>query len=101
MRCVGWMDVAVYDLQIRVVECKGLCPVGHKTGDTFLLSQGLAPSGLCMTALSALVPAISVLMLGASFPWEDDPACTVRACQDYRNSVIFEVRRVGSLPEQT
>ncbi len=93
--------MAVYDLQIRVVECKGLCPVGHKTGDTFLLSQGLAPSGLCMTALSALVPAISVLMFGGSFPWEDDPACTVRACQDYRNSVIFEVRRVGSLPEQT
>lgn len=93
--------MAVHDLQIKVVDCKGLCPVGHKTGDVFSVSQGLAPSGLCMTALSALIPAISVLMLGGSFPWEDDPACTVRACQDYRNSVIFEVRRVEGLPEQT
>lgn len=24
----------------------GLCPVGHKTGDTFFVSKGLAPSGL-------------------------------------------------------
>ena len=90
--------MAVYDLQIRVVECKGLCPVGHKTGDTFLLSQGLAPSGLCMTALSALVPAISVLMFGGSFPWEIRLYCGVPGLQ---NPVIFEVRRVGSLPEQT
>lgn len=34
--------MAVHDLQIKVVDCKGLCPVGHKPGDVFSISQGLA-----------------------------------------------------------
>lgn len=91
--------MSVHDLEIRVVDCKGVCPVGHRVGDTFTVRGGVSPSGVCMTALSALVPAISVLMLGGSFPWEDDPARTVRACQDYKNSVLFEVVRTDKAGE--
>lgn len=86
--------MAVSELRIKVLECKGECPVGHKAGDTFTIKDGLSPCGLCMTAMSALVPAISVLMLGGSFPWEKDPAKTVRSCQDYKNAVLFEVSRI-------
>lgn len=85
--------MGISNLTIKVLECKGGCPLGHKAGDTFEIRGGVSPSGLCMTALSALVPGISVLMLGGSFPWEKDPEATVRACQDYKNAVIFEIRR--------
>ncbi|KJS21870.1 MAG: hypothetical protein VR72_08380 [Clostridiaceae bacterium BRH_c20a] len=84
----------IYDLQIKVVDQKGECPVGHKIGETFYIKEGKSPTGLCMTALSALIPGISVLIVGASFPWEEDPAVTCRSCQDYKNPVIFEIRRI-------
>mgnify|MGYP000940992340 CR=1 FL=1 len=83
----------IYDLQIKVVDQKGICPLGYKVGDTFYVKDGMTPSGLCITALSALIPGISVLMVGGSFPWEDDPEATCRSCQDYKNPVIFEIRR--------
>lgn len=85
---------AIYDLEIKVVEQKGVCPVGHKVGDIFLFEGGLTGAGLCTTALSALLPAISVLTIGAGFPWEADQNSSRRACQDYNNTVIFEVRRI-------
>lgn len=86
--------MGVHNLQIKVLECKGKCPLGHKRGDVFFVEEGVSPHGLCMTALAALIPGISVLMLGGSFPWEKDLDCTTRACQDYTNSVIFEIRRL-------
>ena len=84
----------VHDLQIKVIDQKGACPVGYKVGDTFYIKNGLTPQGLCMTALSALIPGISVLMVGGSFPWEKDPDSTCRSCQDYKNPVIFEIKRI-------
>ena len=86
--------MAVYDVEIRVAEQQGVCPVGFKVGDTFLVKEGLSPSGMCMTAMSALLPAITVLMVGGSFPWESDSESTKRGCQDYKNPVVFEVRRL-------
>ncbi len=86
--------MAISDLEIRVVAQKGSCPVGHKIGDVFLFKGGLTGEGLCTTALTALLPAISVLSIGGSFPWESDPCSTQRACQDFNNTVIFEVKRV-------
>lgn len=85
--------MSIYDLQIKVVDQKGVCPLGYKVGDTFSIKDGMTPSGLCITALSALIPGISVLMVGGSFPWETDPEATCRSCQDYKNPVIFEIRR--------
>lgn len=81
------------DLVISVIKQKGSCPVGHKVGDKFYFSGGLTGEGLCTTALAALIPAISVLTVGASFPWETDPNATIRGCQDCKNTVEFEVRR--------
>ncbi|MGE5588017.1 MAG: TIGR04076 family protein [Clostridia bacterium] len=87
---------SIYDLVITVKDQKGSCALGHKVGDKFYIRNGASPSGLCMTAMAALIPAISVLMVGGSFPWEDDPDASCRACQDRRNPVTFEVRRLTS-----
>lgn len=85
--------MAIHDLEIKVVAQKGVCPVGYKTGDSFIIKEGLTPAGLCMTALAALMPGIHVLLVGGSFPWEKDPDATRRACQDFENTVLFEIRR--------
>lgn len=84
----------VYDLIITVKEQEGTCPLGYKVGDAFYVRNGVSPAGLCMTAMAALIPAISVLLVGGSFPWENDPDATCRTCQDKRNAVTFEVRRI-------
>jgi len=86
--------MSIYNLRIKVVDQKGKCPIGYKIGDTFYIKDGLSPSGLCMTALSALIPGISVLMVGGSFPWEENPDATCRSCQDYKNPVVFEISRL-------
>ncbi|MBC7083541.1 MAG: TIGR04076 family protein [Firmicutes bacterium] len=87
---------SIYDLVITVKDQQGSCALGHKVGDKFYIRKGASPSGLCMTAMAALIPAISVLMVGGSFPWEDDPDATCRTCQDRQNPVTFEVRRLRS-----
>lgn len=89
------ISMAICDLAIKVVAQKGSCPAGHKPGDTFLFKGGLTGEGLCTTALAALMPAISVLSVGGSFPWEKDPRSTRRACQDFNNTVIFEITRTN------
>jgi uncharacterized repeat protein (TIGR04076 family) len=85
----------VFDLKITVKSQRGECAFKYKEGDVFWVRGGASPEGLCMTALAALMPAISVLSVGGSFPWEPDPDSTCRACPDGDNPVVFEVRRIA------
>jgi uncharacterized repeat protein (TIGR04076 family) len=76
-----------YKVRVKVVSQKGSCEAGHKVGDE-------TPEGLCIFAFSALMPFITPLMYGGSFPWEKDPDMTTVACPDGQNPVVFELRRL-------
>jgi len=52
------------------------------------------PEGLCIFAFGSLLPFITPLMYGGSFPWEKDPDMTTVACPDAENPVVFEIRRL-------
>jgi len=84
-----------YKVNVRVISQKGTCEAGHKAGDEWLVGEK-TPEGLCILALGSLLPFITALMFGASFPWEKDPDMTTVACPDAENPVVFELRR---LPE--
>ena len=58
-----------YDVRITLVSQKKACPAGHRIGDEFLV-QGTTPEGICMGAFSSLLPYITTLRFGGSFPWE-------------------------------
>ncbi len=82
-----------YDVAVKVVSQKGTCVFEHKVGDEWIVG-GTAPAGLCLPALSALLPFITALRFGGSFYWESNPDVTTFACPDVANPVVFELRRL-------
>jgi len=84
-----------YKVSVEVISQEGTCEAGHKVGDRWVIGEK-TPEGLCIFAFSSLLPFITPLMFGGSFPWEKDPDMTTVACPDGQNPVVFELRR---LPE--
>ncbi len=80
-------------VRIKVVSQKGTCEAGHRVGDEWLVGEK-TPEGLCIFAFGSLLPALTPLMYGGSFPWESDPDMTTAACPDPDNPVVFELRRL-------
>ena len=83
----------IQKVRIKVVSQKGTCEVGHKVGDEWVI-DGKTPEGLCLFAFGSLLPTLTPLMFGGSFPWEKDPDMTTVACPDSQNPVVFELRRL-------
>jgi uncharacterized repeat protein (TIGR04076 family) len=82
-----------YKVSIEVISQEGTCEAGHKVGDRWIIGD-TTPEGICTFAFSALMPCITPLMFGGSFPWEEDPEMTTVACPDPDNLTVFEVRRL-------
>jgi len=82
-----------YKVNIRVISQKGHCEAGHKVGDEWLVGEK-TPEGLCIFAFGSLLPFLTPLMYGGSFPWEKDPDVSTVACPDAENPVVFEIRRL-------
>jgi uncharacterized repeat protein (TIGR04076 family) len=82
-----------YKVSIEVVSQQGNCEAGHKVGDRWIIGEK-TPDGLCTFALNTLMPFITPLMFGGSFPWEKDLDVTTVACPDADNPVVFELRRM-------
>ena len=83
----------IYKVSVKVVSQKGTCEGGHKVGDQWVVGEK-TPEGLCIFAFSSLLPTLTPLMFGGSFPWESDPDVTTAACPDPGNPVVFELRRL-------
>jgi len=83
----------IQKVRIKVLSQKGTCEVGHKVGDEWVI-DGKTPGGLCLFAFGSLLPSLTPLMFGGSFPWEKDPDRTTVACPDPDNPVVFELRRI-------
>ena len=84
-----------YDIGVRVLSQKGVCPAGHKVGDEWIIKKDLlTPGGMCIAAYNTVHPYVMTLMFGGSFPWEDNPDITRIACPDPDNPVILELKRI-------
>ena len=82
-----------YNIKIRVVSQTGHCGAGHKVGDEWLTTTK-TPEGICISAFHSMINEIRVLRYGGTFPWEVDKDVTTVACNDPKNPVVFELRRV-------
>ena len=83
-----------YKVVARIVSQKGICSLGHKVGDEFVIGD-YTPAGMCSWAFYTLFPFATALQFGGSFPWESDPDKAVVACPDSANQTVFELRRIG------
>ncbi|MDP3486988.1 MAG: TIGR04076 family protein [Bacillota bacterium] len=81
-----------YDVVVTVKSQKGHCGWGHNE-DCWKIT-GTTPSGMCLAAFAAILPAVRTYMMGGVHPWEKDEDATDLCCQDALNPVVFEIRRV-------
>lgn len=71
----------------------GTCPRGHKVGDRWVFA-GVAPGGLCASAVSTLFPMVQVLRFGATPSYSKEEGVARLCCSDPANPVVFELRRL-------
>ena len=82
-----------YDVRITLASQLKKCPNGHKVGDTWLVERK-TPGGMCMGAFCSLVPYLTALRFGASFPWEDREGTITIGCPDHVNQVVWRLDRL-------
>ena len=82
-----------YDIKITLVSQLKDCPNGHKVGDEFYIGRR-TPGGMCMGAFGSLLPFISTLRYGGSFPWEKNPDEGTFCCPDPKVVNTFHLQRV-------
>jgi uncharacterized repeat protein (TIGR04076 family) len=83
----------IYDVEIEIVEQRGRCPNGHRVGEKFRAGRK-TPGGICMGAFASLLPFITALKFGGSFPWEEREGEGTFCCPDHRNITVYRLRRV-------
>lgn len=85
--------VEMYEVIAKVISQQGNCSAKHSVGEEFLIGEKTPPK-MCSWAFYTLFPFVSVLQLGGSFPWEENPDMTTVACPDPANPVVFELKRL-------
>lgn len=86
----------VYDIVARVISQEGTCGNEHKVGDEVLFTGDSVQGRICLSALYSMLPKVYAMRYGAHFPWLEDQSVMTHACPDYKNPVVFELRRVKS-----
>ncbi len=80
-------------VRITLISQTGTCPRGHHVGDHWI-TDGASPGGMCLGALSSLIPAINALRFGGSFPWMRESGVGIFACPDNLVQNVFKVERL-------
>jgi uncharacterized repeat protein (TIGR04076 family) len=82
-----------YDIKITLVSQIKNCPAGHKVGDQWIIER-YTPEGMCLGAFNSLLPFITTLRFGGSFPWEKIPDSGTFCCPDPEVVNTFRVERI-------
>ncbi len=87
-----------HNVKITLISQIKTCPAGHKVGDEFLIERR-SPGGMCMGALNSLMPFITTLRFGGSFPWEKEEGVGTFCCPDPEVVNTFRLERIARLGE--
>ena len=82
-----------YGVKITLISQLTKCPAGHKVGDEFIVER-YTPGGICMGAFASLLPFITTLRFGGSFPWEESPDEGTFCCPDPKVVNTFRLERI-------
>ncbi len=86
-----------FDVKITLVSQLRKCPAGHTIGDQFIVRQK-TPAGLCLGAFSSLLPYLTTLRFGGSFPWEKNEGEGTFCCPDPNVVNVFHLERLAAMP---
>ncbi len=84
----------MYKLEIQVVEVRGECSAGYRTGDKFYVEDPniLSKKPICIYAISALIPYITAKYRHVpDNDWINH--VELLECPDPENTVIFKIKR--------
>ncbi|HOP06670.1 MAG TPA: TIGR04076 family protein [candidate division Zixibacteria bacterium] len=82
-----------HDVKVTLVSQLGKCPAGHKVGDEFIVGRH-TPAGICLGAFGSLLPFITTLRYGGSFPWEKTEGEGTFCCPDPKVVNTFKLERL-------
>lgn len=88
------MKKKVVGVKVTVLEVKDECSLGHKPGDSALITAHGVEGRICIHALYSLLPAAFAMLFDAEFPWLTDADVKTHACPDAAKPVIFELRKI-------
>lgn len=78
---------APYHVEVKVVEQKGTCDFGHKVGGVVRFDgEGIEVNNL-------LAFPFQNDPQGADYPWPENKDVVWHSCLDFKNPVIYEIRR--------
>ncbi|MEN6616015.1 MAG: TIGR04076 family protein [Syntrophorhabdus sp.] len=80
-----------YKVTATVIETKGSCSAGVKTGDTFELSCH-NPAGLCGFFYHAIFADLQTFQFGGKLPWWEGDTIYLQ-CPDPVNMITLELHR--------
>jgi len=83
----------MYEVERTLLSQKGRRHCGHRAGDRWVVGKTI-PAGICLGAFSSLIPYLSALRFGGSFPWEDKKGEGTFCCPDPEALNVFRRRRI-------
>lgn len=90
-----------YRVQVTIKEIRqtGKCSQGHQVGESWIIENNVTPSDMCQDAFVALFPILRTMRYSGAEPWVPDPGLMCVNCPDPNNTVVFELKRIGVLPD--
>ena len=86
---------APYRVEVKVIEQKGECGFGHKVGDVATFDGEGIEGKICWHSLCSMIYKVHGFLYGTDYPWldEKDKDIVWHPCPDFKNPVIYEIRR--------
>ena len=88
------MAKKITGVEVKVIQQTGHCDVGHKVGDVARIHEKGVDGKICIHALYSMMSGAFAMLFDAQFPWLKDPEVKTHACPDYKNPVVFEIRKI-------
>ena len=84
---------APYWVEVKVVQQSGECRFGHRVGDLASFDGEGVEGRICWHSLCSMMYKIHGFLYGANYPWLEDKDLATHPCPDFKNPVIYEIRR--------
>ena len=81
-------------IKAKIISIDGKCPNNFKIGDEVIIDDKGVHGEICIHALYSLLPKAFAMLYGATFPWLNDKNIATHPCPDYKNTVLFELKRI-------
>ena len=85
-----------YKVKMTITEImgKGVCPFKLKPDDSREIQGEAVPEHFCSWAFQSILPFLTVLRFGGSFPWGGKGNEVMVCCPDPANPVVFKLERI-------